>query len=490
MGREKRNESLANLDARMDAEVNGISPSSVAALNLASVFNAATIRTNYLAMLPLITYYRDDKGNKEKFKTSPIYSLLHDKPSPLMTSYSWRTAMELHAIFYGGGFSKIERDILGRPIWLWLLDGRRMTARLTDNGRRLEWVYKDKAYQDTIYRDEDIIHIPSLTSDGITGEGVIRNAAKSLWLSMATETFGQKFFEQGLNPGGILTHPLKLSDSAFKHLKESFADRSKLVEAHKPLILEEGMTWNKITFSPEEAQFLGTRQFQDVEIARWFNLPLRMLKMPDASGLKNVEQIAIEMVQGTMLPRYVAWEQELNNKLFGLNTPYYAEFNVDGLLRGDSKTRADVAHIMRLDGALSANEWRGWENMNKREDEGGDEYWSQPNLAADKTNGDGGAESEGKPEEGTPADAVDIQQKAMNGAQVGSLVTIAQAVADGLLPYKSALGIILVSFPTIDKATAESMLKPADGFVAKKKKAPKGEGEPGDEPEGGDDGSA
>jgi S-adenosylmethionine:tRNA ribosyltransferase-isomerase len=63
--------------------------------------------------------------------------------------------MELHALFYGGGFSRIERDVLGRPIWLWLLDARRMAPRLVDNGRRLEWVYKNKDYQETVYRDED-----------------------------------------------------------------------------------------------------------------------------------------------------------------------------------------------------------------------------------------------------------------------------------------------------------------------------------------------
>lgn len=406
-GLEKRTETLAEFDARLDAQANGGLGVGLpycfdtAAMNLATVFNAATIRTNYIAMLPLITYYRDDNGNKEKFKGSPVYSLLHDKPNPLMTSFSWRVSMELHALFYGGGFSRIERDVLGRPIWLWLLDAKRMSPRLADNGRRLEWAYKDKSYQETVYKDEDIIHIPSLTSDGITGEGVIKNASQSLWLSKATESFGQKFFEQGLNAGGVISNPSKMSDQAFKHLKESFDERAKPANAHKPLILEDGMTWNKITFSPEEAQFLGTRQFQDVEIARWFNLPLRMLKMADASGLRNVEQIAIEMVQGTMLPRYVAWEQELNNKLFadpnGRETARFCEFNVDGLLRGDSKTRADVQHIMRLDGVLNADEWRARENMNPIGGDKGEEYWGQPNLAANKSN------TEEKPKE-DPAD--------------------------------------------------------------------------------------
>lgn len=404
-------ESIADLDRRMDAQLNGginlngLVISDVAALNLATVFNAATIRTQYLAMLPLITYYCDSQGNKDKFKGSPVYSLLHDKPNPLMTSFSWRTTMELHALFYGGGFSWIERDTLARPIGLWLRDANRIEPQLVDNGRRLIWRYRqlDGAYKD--YHDEDIIHIPGLAFDGITGEGVIKLAAKSFWLSAATENFGQKFFENGLNAGGVLQAPNALSPEARKNLKSSLEERAKPENAHKLLLLEEGMTWNKITFSPEEAQFLGTRQFQDVEVARWFNLPLRALKMADASGLRNVEQINIEMVQGTFLPRYVAWEQELNNKLFGAGASRFCEFNVDGLLRGDSKTRAEVSHIMRLDGALNADEWRARENMNPIGGDKGKEYWGQPNLAANKSNTEGEKPSEeADPEEEEQAD--------------------------------------------------------------------------------------
>jgi HK97 family phage portal protein len=410
--REKRTESLAEFDARLDVLASGGSGlpgglffSDIMAMNLAAVFNAATIRTQYLAMVPLVTYYTDGQ-NKDKYKGSPIYSLLHDKPNPLMTSYSWRSTMELHAIFYGGGFSRIERDVLGRPIWLWLLDAKRIKPELRDNGRELVWKYRQLKGGEIEYPDTDILHIPGLAFDGITGEGVIKLAAASFSLAAQAESFGETFFSQGMNAGGVFQSPNALSDQAFGHLKESLkTENSGSRNAHKPIILEEGMTWNKITFSPEEAQFMATREFQDKEIARWFNLPLRMLKMADASGLRNVEQIAIEMMQGTMLPRYVAWEQELNTKLFaapsGNMGSRFAEFNVDGLLRGDSKTRADVSHIMRLDGALNANEWRARENMNPIEGEKGNEYWGQPNLAANKSN------TEEKPKEDKPEDNPD-----------------------------------------------------------------------------------
>ena len=85
-------ESLAEWDARLDAQANGgLSSgapwvSDTAAVNLATVFNAATIRTQYIAMLPLVTYYRDREGSKKKFKGSPVYGILHDRPNALMSS--------------------------------------------------------------------------------------------------------------------------------------------------------------------------------------------------------------------------------------------------------------------------------------------------------------------------------------------------------------------------------------------------------------------
>jgi HK97 family phage portal protein len=406
----KMSESIADLDRRMDAQYDGggqwnghAPPSGTAAMNLATVFNAATIRTQYLAMPPLHTYYVDGTGKKEKFKGSPVYSLLYNRPNPLMTAYSWKTAMELHAMFYNGGFSRIERDVLGRPIWIWLLDAGsgRVTPKLIDNGRKLVWRYRQLDGSFIEYPDEDIIHIPGLSFDGIDGDGVIKLASRSLYLSKAVEEFGADFFQNGMHPGGVASTEQSLSDMAHKHVKESLEGWSKPENNHKTILLESGLTWNKITFTPDEAQFLGTRQFQDVEVARWFNLPLRMLKMADASGLRNVEQITIEMITGTMLPRYIAWEQELNTKLFGnINgtlSNRFCKFTVDGLLRGDSKTRAEVNHIYRLDGIYNADEIREIEDKNPIGGDKGQEYWGQPNLAANKSNTEGAEPKEDEP---------------------------------------------------------------------------------------------
>jgi len=284
------------------------------------------------------------------------------------------------------------------------LNSSKVKPKLSADGRELYWVYRNTDNRFFEFPDSDIIHIPGMSPDGITCDGVIKNAARSLYFSDVAEGFGVNFFKNGLNAGGTIQAPNTLSEGARANLKASIDERSKPGNAHKTMLLEEGMTWNKITFSPEEAQFLSTREYQDKEIARWFNLPLRALKMADASGLRNVEQIQIEMVQGTFLPRYVAWEQELKAKLFPDSDGERAEFVIDGLLRGDAKTRAEVHQIYRLIGTENADEIRMMENKNPIGGEKGQEYWGQPNLAANKSNTEEKPKEEPAPDDETTPD--------------------------------------------------------------------------------------
>jgi HK97 family phage portal protein len=289
-----------------------------------------------------------------------------------------------------------------------------MSASLRNNGTELWWSYRTNDGSATEYPDTDIIHLQGLAFDGIQGEGIIKNAARSLLLSDSVEEFGADFFKNGIHPGGTINTDQTLSGEAKDQLKKSLQEWAKRENWHRTLVLDWGLKWNKITFSPEEAQFLGSREFQDIEIARWLNLPRRALKLADADGLRNVEQISIELVKGSILPRYIAFEQELRAKLFTDDDSYFAEFVVEGLLRGDAKSRAEVHKIYREIGVESANEIRRYENLNPRDDPGGDEYWSQPNLAANKSNGGGDTGDDQKTD--TEPDPGDDEEGAADGS--------------------------------------------------------------------------
>jgi len=57
-----------------------------------------------------------------------------------------------------------------------------------------------------------------------------------------------------------------------------------------------------------------------------------------------------------------------------------------------------------------------------------------------------------------------VQSTALNGAQVASLLQIAQAVAAKQMPLATAIEIVLLAFPTVNRVFAEQMLNPAASF--------------------------
>ena len=133
------------------------------------------------------------------------------------------------------------------------------------------------------------------------------------------------------------------------------------------------MKYHQIGIPPEEAQFLETRKFQLNEIARLYRIPPHMIGDLDKSSFNNIEQQSLEFVKYTLDPWVIRWEQALQKALLlpGEKGKYFVKFNLDGLLRGDYKSRMEGYATGRQNGWLSANDIREMENMNPISDEEG-----------------------------------------------------------------------------------------------------------------------
>jgi hypothetical protein len=267
---------------------------------------------------------------------------------------------------------------------------------------------------------------------------VIRLAAESIGLGKAAEIYGASLFGQGARPGGILEHPAQLSDQARENLRSSFEGLHKgPANANRMAILEEGMTWRQVAIPPEDAQFLQTREFQVIEIARWFNVPPHFLRDLSRATFSNIEHQGIEFVIYSLRPWLVRWEQEVNRKLLSPaeRKGYFAEFLVDALLRGDIATRYESYATARNNGWLSADEIRSMENQNPLPDGTGARYYMPANMLEVR------AVEQGEQQ--------DVQSAALNGAQVGALTDICLNVSNGNFTPEAATAIIDAAFPLL-----------------------------------------
>lgn len=215
----------------------------------------------------------------------------------------------------------------------------------------------------------ELTHIRGLMLPGATeGLSVLKYAKESFGSALATQAFGAAFFGNGAWPGVVVEVPGQLSPVGKKNVNEFFnrehqgADR-----AHRLLTLTEGAKLNRMTFSPDDAQFLETREFQVADIARFFRVPPELIggKSTDSLTYSTLEGRNAYLVTVTYLPWIVRIEHALTQVWRGEGGPPDGEikFNLNGLLRGSVKERYDSYAIGLSNGFLTVDEVRAFEDL-------------------------------------------------------------------------------------------------------------------------------
>jgi len=353
------------------------------AMQMTAVYSCVRILSETIAGLPLHVYRYNDSGGKEKDLQHPLYKLLHDEPNPEMTSFTFRETLMSHLLLWGNAYAQIIRNARGEVIALYPLMPNKMTVDRDSKGQLYYLYYRSSEDAPTLGKDSqvyldpsDVLHIPGLGFDGLVGYSPIAMAKNAVGLAIATEEYGAKFFANGAAPGGVLEHPGTIKDP--QKVKESWNSAYQgSTNAHRVAVLEEGMKYQPIGISPEQAQFLETRKFQINEIARIFRIPPHMLADLEKSSFSNIEQQSLEFVKYTLDPWVVRLEQAMCRALLmeSEKPAVFIKFNVDGLLRGDYASRMSGYATARQNGWMSANDIRELENLDRiPADLGGDLY--------------------------------------------------------------------------------------------------------------------
>lgn len=361
----------------------GVSVTERTSLRSTVVLACVRLISEAIASLPLHVYERTGDRGRRKARDHSLYYILHDRPNEFMTSFTWRELVLANLLLWGNHYSEIQWSGSGEVVALWPLPPDRVDPFIK-NGR-LRYLVRLPDGTTTILAAERVFHVPGLGFDGVKGKSVIKWGKESIALSLAAEEFGARLFGNNANPGGVLETEKKLDDPAKVRLKTAWeTSHGGLDKAHRIAVLEEGVTWKPTAISPDDAQALETRKFQVSEITRLFRVPPHLVGDVERSTSwgTGIEQQNIGLVTFTLRPWLVRLEQTFNHRLFlpSERRRYYVEHSVDGLLRGDSVSRNEALAIQRQWGIVSANEWREIENMNPRDDDGGDTYLEPLNF--------------------------------------------------------------------------------------------------------------
>ena len=370
----------AKKDEQRGLSINSIFPNSTTidndkALTLTAVWCAIRLLSESVSSLPCSVYTKQANGDKVEDTKSRIYNLLKYRPNNYQNKITFFEYIMMSICTDGNSYVQIVRDGSGRPSQLIPISPDTVDVVINDG----ELFYQIDSVG--ILDSADVLHFKTLTDNGIDGISPIDQCKKALSWGLNVEEFGDTFFKNGAKPSSVLSTDRALSEQAIERLKNSFSNTyAKLKNSNSTIILEEGLAFKPISISPEQAQFLSSRQFGIEEVARIFNIPPHMLKDLSKSSFNNIEMQSQEFVTYTLKPYITRLENEMNYKLFRRNEvgKTFIEFNLNGLLRGDVKTRNEAYKTAITNGYMSINEVRQKENLNSIE--GGDKHFMQLNM--------------------------------------------------------------------------------------------------------------
>lgn len=355
------------------------------AMQMTAVYACVRILAESIAALPLHVYQQGENGNRAKAEDFPLFFLLHDEPNPEMTSFVFRETLMTHLLLWGNGYAQVLRNGKGEVMALYPLLPNKMSVERDEKGQLYYRYTRNDQEPPTmkgnsvILMPEDVLHIPGLGFDGLVGYSPISMTKNAIGLAMAAEEYGSRFFANGAAPAGVLEHPNVVKDVS--KLRESWNSAfGGTANAGKIAILEEGLHFSPISMSPQDSQLIETRKYQLDEIARIFRIPPHMVGDLEKSSFNNIEQQGLEFVKYTLDPWVVRWEAALSKALLTREEKrkYEIRFNVDGLLRGDYKSRMEGYAVGINNGFMCPNDARRLENMDLIPDEkGGNNYLIQ-----------------------------------------------------------------------------------------------------------------
>ena len=372
--KEKRSSAI-NLGSVYNSS-SGVKVSEDNSIGLTAVWAAVRVLSETISSLPLNVYRKDVDGSKYVDEKIPLNLLLSVSPNTKYTSYTWRNTLMNSLLLWGNAYCFIDRNGGGRPVSLELLDPEKVEPFLGENDGEIYYKVKDKG----TYSSMEMLHVVGFSFNGLIGKSPIQACKEAIGFGLASQTFGSNFF-QGANLSGVLEHPGVLTDDAANRLRSSWASRyGGLNASHQTAVLENGTKFKPIAMPLADAEFISARNFSVQEISRLFRVPPHMIGDLSRSTYSNIEQQSLEFAKYSLTPYLINWEQELNRKLLTIKeqTTHFCKFRTADLLRADANSRADYYRKLFEVGALSPNEIRSMEDMNRIAD--GDDHFVRLNL--------------------------------------------------------------------------------------------------------------
>ena len=346
------------------------------AMQLSAVWACVRLLSETVASLP-VNVYRKTATGRELAPDHWLAVLMARKPNRYQTKVEFFETLMLNLALHGNAYAKITK-VGGKIRSLLPLMASQIETKLLADGSVVHLYHADGNID--VLSAESVWHV-KLYGNGIVGKSPLAFGRNMFGIAQAAEQSVGKIYANGGKPSGVLSFDRLLTPAQRASVRENFATLTTGTD-DRLLVIEQGMKFDAVSMSPQDIELLASRKHQIDEIARWFGVPSILINQNE--GSTTLGSSTAEIISGfyklNLRPYLERIEASVKTWLF---TPeeanqYEFEFDFEGLLRSDLKSRLEGYRTAVAGTILTPNEVRrieGWPRV-----DGGDVLLSQVNM--------------------------------------------------------------------------------------------------------------
>lgn len=371
----------ADLTTPSSASAAGEDVTELTALQLSAVYGAVRILSGGVSGLP----WRVTRGEGVAAEPVQVLPPWVEEPSTILTRKEFLTQVMTSLLLRGNAYVLTYRDerafvtnmdVLHPDEVEPYLAGGRLWFRVSGQGG---------------FSPQEVLHIRGLMLPGsLVGLDPITYQAQSIGLGLAAQKFGSSFFRNGAMPSAVVEVEDEISEVGVRLLKRGWDEMHRGAGKSNGLaVLTEGAKFKPITVTPDQAQFLATRQFQVPDIARFYGVPPHLLA--DASGSTSWGSGLAEQGQNYVTHALKDWTDRLDASFTWLarserptqrgQKRVFIHLELDHLTRGSFSDRISTYRTGLEAGIWNLDEVRSYEGLPPLPDGKGQEHRVPVNTA-------------------------------------------------------------------------------------------------------------
>mgnify|MGYP005821785319 CR=1 FL=1 len=352
------------------------------ALTLSAVYAAIRLLSDSVSTLDLDVLYRSN-GSDKPFRPKPSWIL---NMNPELRNHEVLGQIVTSLLLDGNAYITTLRDGTGKVLSLSVLDPTDITPTLAvDEDGKQRLTFTSGQSPEFSYTTRDITMLRGLLKPGqIEGVSPITAAREFLGLGLAVVKTGGAFFGNGSLPGAVISVPGQVSETGLQQLKNAWTDiHQGAANGSRLAVLTENATFSKISLSPEDSQFLQTKQATVQDVARLYGVPPHLLA--DASGSTSwgsgLHEQNVAFSQYSLRPLVTRVEAALTSIMRSEGIAVaFSRFDLESMRRATNE-RWDTYSKSIQAGVLSVDECRAYEGLPALPDGKGQIHYVPLNLA-------------------------------------------------------------------------------------------------------------